>query len=105
MSETTENPAPEGEAAATDEQLLRARRLLTRRVAAALMAAMAETDSSFEQMAHRLGMKSDVLLRSWFHSLVDGDSKNVPLDVISDMFLGCGVQLSHQINAMAARRD
>ena len=88
--------------AVSDHHLLAGRRRLARRIAAAVVTAMAETDTSFEQMAERLGMRTDTLLRSWFFTLADGGT-DVALSQVSDLFLGCGCELTLSLRASHPR--
>ena len=89
--------------AVSDHHLLAARRRLARRIAAAVVTAMAETDTSFEQMAQRLGMRTDTLLRSWLFTLADG-STDVAFCRVSDLFLGCGCERTLSLRASHPRQ-
>jgi len=84
--------------AVSDQRLLAARRRLARRIAAAVVTAMAETDTSFEEMAQRLGMRTDIPLRNGLATLVDGGTR-IPFDHISDLMTGCGYELTFGLRA------
>ena len=58
-------------------------RRMCRRFAAAIMRCMADTDTSYADIASRLGI-SEKKVRSWMDSLMDGDGE-VGLRHIADM--------------------
>lgn len=73
------------------ELLRKARRKLCRRVGAAIVERMAETDTSFTVMAARLGRR-EKQVRGWLMRLLDG--RSVKLNVIADMCTSMGCELS-----------
>ena len=74
--------------------LQRARRALSRRIAATLVECMANTDAPFNAIAGRIDQDEDAL-RRWLYSLVDGADTN--LDRVSDFCLAMGVELEFSI--------
>lgn len=70
--------------------MARARRKLKRRLAAALITAMAETDADYEFIARRLRDKPEKIER-WIAGLITGETK--ALDEVSDLALALHVEL------------
>lgn len=73
------------------EELDRARRTTCRRVASAIVKAMAETDTSRKQIGDRVGGEPDDILAVVIR-LTDGEP--VALDKVSDIFVAMGVELT-----------
>jgi len=71
------------------EELERARRRLSRHVAAMIVEAMAETDTSLEQLDVRLAQGPGTAGR-WLSGLINCTSSD--LDLISDMCLAMGAE-------------
>jgi hypothetical protein len=69
----------------------RARRQAKRRIAACLVNCMADTDTSFEQIAKRLGRKEETV-RRWLDELVDA-KPSANLDEVSDFLLAMAAEL------------
>lgn len=69
-------------------------RRLRRSAAAAIMGAMAETDTSFSLMAFRMGRREKTV-RRWLMSLADGRraSPKDDLRTIADMATACGCRI------------
>lgn len=78
------------------ETMKAARRRLCRTIAAVIVKAMADTDTSFTLMAHRLG-KKEKTVRRWISRLIDGGSKGVGLREIAEMTFACGVELEFHV--------
>lgn len=69
--------------------LARARRKASRRVAAVLVRLMADTDTSFEVIANRLG-QDEHQVRQWLGDFIDGHGKH--LNIMSDLALSMGAE-------------
>jgi hypothetical protein len=80
----------------SDEKLKSARRKTSRRVAAALIAAMAETDIDYEEMGIRLGEKPETI-RKWIIDFVDCKSKD--LDLLSDLCLAMNAEVNFTLHS------
>lgn len=76
------------------ELLEKARRVTCRRIAAAVVQCMADTDTSFTEMAVRLDRKEETV-RGWLTKLTDGES--IDLDSVSDMMTAMGAELAYSI--------
>jgi hypothetical protein len=74
------------------EELDRVLRKTCRRLAATLIRAMAETDTSFSLIAKRVG-RSEWSLRRGIRRLIDGDGRGFPLDFISDFAIAMGCEI------------
>lgn len=68
----------------------RERRQLVRRIASALLSAMADSDRGFKQIAKNIKCPEE-RVRKAVYSMIDG--KSVRLDLISDIALGMGYEL------------
>lgn len=75
-----------------EEDLKRARRKLARRVGACIVAAMAEYDFNFTQIASRIN-KTEKEISAWMTKLFDGDGSGAMLDHVSDILLAMGCEL------------
>ena len=73
--------------------LHRARRTLCRRIGAAVVSAMAETDTDFATIDMRLGQRPGTA-KQWLDGLIAGTEKR--LNVVSDLFhsMNCEITLS-----------
>lgn len=74
-----------------DFDMARARRKLKRKVAAALISAMAETDADYEFIAKRLRDKP-AHIEKWITGLITGETR--AMDEISDLCTAMGVELT-----------
>lgn len=72
------------------EVLDRAHRRLSRGIAATIVRVMADTDTSIEELAVRLGKPADKV-KSWLDRMIQGKQKS--LDQISDMLIAMGCEL------------
>lgn len=70
-------------------------RVMCRRLAAALVRAMADTDTSLEDIAIRTGHSKD-RVRRFIKALIDGKSQQNGLDMMSDFAgaMGCEVEFT-----------
>ena len=68
------------------------RRVTARHIAAAIVQCMADTDSSFEFIAGRIGV-SDGTVRQWLHDLIEGKTGQKDIEHISDMAVAMSAQL------------
>ena len=75
---------------ATDEQLNAARRRLCRRVASMLIRGMAETDTSYAQIAERMGV-SEQVVKQLFAVLIAGTHRG--LGDIADIATAMGLHM------------
>lgn len=80
------------------EALAFARRRMARKIAAAIVGAMAECDFNFTQIAARLG-KTEKDISAWMSRLFDGDGSGAQMDHLSDILLAMGCELDFQIVA------
>ena len=71
----------------TEDILAQVRRKASRRVAAALVRLMADTDTSFEVIAKRLG-RDEEQVRKWLYGFIDGHDGS--LDIMSDLAFSMG---------------
>lgn len=78
------------------ETLQWAQRRFARKIAAAVIQAMAETDCNFTQMAARIG-RTEKEITGWIAKLMDGDGSGTMLDHVSDMLLAMGCELDWHI--------
>ncbi len=76
--------------------LERARRTTARRLAAALVAGLADTDATFEIIGRRIGRDSETV-RHWLYDLIDGKTEGHCLDQASDFALGLGCMLEPSV--------
>lgn len=79
-----------------DTDMARARRKMKKRIAAALITAMAETDSDYQFIAIRLGDESDKI-EKWITGLIAGDTRC--LDECSDLLLAMGCEFEFRLHA------
>lgn len=72
-----------------EETLAKARRKFARHLAAVIMQAMSDTDTSFTEIAVRIG-KTEKTVRGWIDDLMDGEA-NLSLTSLSDVCwaMGC----------------
>lgn len=72
-----------------EETLAKARRKFARHLAATIMQAMSHTDTSFTEIAVRIG-KTEKTVRGWIDDLMDGEA-NLSLGNLSDVCwaMGC----------------
>lgn len=80
MSPHLQTPIPE-------EILAPVRRKASRRVAAELVRLMADTDTSFEVIAKRLGKDEDQV-RKWLYGFIDGHGSSI--SIMSDLAFSMG---------------
>lgn len=93
MSEYDGQPIPK-------EELARAARKLARKIAAAIIRTMAETDYNYTQIAARIG-KTERDIANWMQRLIDGDGSGAMLDHVSDILLAMGCELDwHVVRAV-----
>lgn len=78
----------------TEMDMARARRKMKRKIASALIAAMAETDADYKFIATRLGQDAEEIER-WLVGLISGDSKCG--DEASDLLLALGCEFDFSI--------
>lgn len=78
------------------EELDRARRKMCRRIAAALVGAMAETDTGFDTIAARLG-RSEASCRAFLRSMIDGTPPRNGLDLMSDFAFAMGCEIEFRV--------
>lgn len=88
MTEPAVEPIPQAE-------LDRSRRKLCRRIAAALVRGMAETDTDFATIAARTG-RSERSVRDYLRALIEGLS-GLGLDMISDFAWAMGGEIEFHI--------
>lgn len=82
----------------TDEQFAWARRRMARKIASAIVSAMAECDFNFTQIAARIG-KTEKDISGWMAKLFDGDGSGAQLDHVSDILLAMGCELDWKVVA------
>jgi len=73
-------------------ELFHQRRAMSRRMASALVAAMAELDTSFEILAVRLNRQSGEL-RACMYRLIDGNPKSQDMESAIDMATALGTMI------------
>ena len=71
--------------------LMRERRQLRRRVAAAIVTAMAESDCDFKKMSSRCG-RSEKSIRQTLHALIEGKEVPGEIEYFSDVLLSMGYE-------------
>ena len=84
------------------EELAAACRKMARRIAAAIVQCMAETDFNFTQIAARIG-KTEKDIKTWMDRLFDGDGGEASLDHVSDILLAMGAELDFAVNRIQAK--
>lgn len=73
------------------ELLERGRRATARRVAAALINLMADSDADFAHIGQRID-RSEQAVRGWLHDMIEGNAGTVGLDEISDFCLAMAAE-------------
>ena len=79
-----------------EERLRWARRRFARKLAAAIIHTMAETDYNFTQIAARIG-RTEKEISSAVYRLLDGDGSCMMMDFVSDIFLAMGCELDWSV--------
>lgn len=81
-----------------EEALAFARRRMARKMAAAIVLAMAETDYSFAQIGPRVG-RTEAQISDWMRKLFDGDGSGAALDHVSDILVAMACELDFHLIA------
>lgn len=78
----------------TEMDMARARRKIKRRIAAAIITAMAETDADYEFIAKRLE-QTPAEIEKWIVGLIAGETKC--MDEVSDLLLAIGCEFDFHL--------